>query len=101
MLDGDVPNPLGPSGAAAAYLNDAFWEAGGFDERIFAYWEDVDLALSLRTLGYKCALARRAIGTHAHSATLGSGSPRKNYLMGFGRGYVLRKWGVWSPACRL
>src|SRR4029077_1957431 len=26
-------------------------------------------------------------------ATLGSGSARKNYLTGFGRGYVLRKWG--------
>ncbi len=96
VLDGDVANPLGPSGAAAAYLKDAFWEAGGFDEQIFAYWEDVDLALSLGTLGYKCALARRAIGTHAHSATLGSGSPRKNYLMGFGRGYVLKKWGALS-----
>ena len=23
-----------------------------------------------------------------------SGSARKNYLMGFGRGYLLRKWGV-------
>jgi GT2 family glycosyltransferase len=98
ILESDVADPLGPSGAAAAYLKDAFWEAGGFDEQIFAYWEDVDLALSLGTLGYKCALASRAIGTHAHSATLGSGSPRKNYLMGFGRGYVLKKWGALSAA---
>ena len=35
-----------------------------------------------------------AVGTHEHSATLGSGSSRKNYLMGFGRGYVVRKWSV-------
>ena len=34
---------------------------------------------------------------HEHSATLGSGSARKNYLMGFGRGYVLRKWSVLTP----
>ena len=29
-----------------------------------------------------------------HSASLGSGSAEKNRLMGFGRGYVLRKWSV-------
>ena len=29
-----------------------------------------------------------------HSATLGSGSAEKNRLIGFGRGYVLRKWSV-------
>ena len=92
-LDGEVPDPLGPSGAAAAYRTDAFLAAGGFDERIFAYWEDVDLALRLAATGSGCALAPRALGTHAHSSTLGSGSSRKNYLMGFGRGYVLRKWG--------
>src|SRR5262249_42233697 len=44
--------------------------------------------------GASCVLARKALGTHEHSATLGSGSTRKNYLMGFGRAYVLRKWGV-------
>jgi GT2 family glycosyltransferase len=90
----DAPPPVGPSGAAAAYRRDAFAAAGGFDERIFAYWEDVDLALRLRSAGGRCALAPDALGTHRHAGTLGSGSPRKNYLMGFGRGYLLRKWGV-------
>src|SRR5262249_28664826 len=33
-------------------------------------------------------------GTHEHSATLGWGSARKDYLMGFARGYLLRKWSV-------
>lgn len=92
-----APDPVGPSGAAAAFARDAFLEAGGFDERLFAYWEDVDLVLRLRRAGAACRLARRAIGTHEHSATLGSGSARKDYLVGFGRGYVLRKWGVLSP----
>ena len=44
--------------------------------------------------GLRCALAPDALGDHEHSATLGSGSARKNYLMGYGRGYVLRKWQV-------
>jgi GT2 family glycosyltransferase len=94
VLENDVPDPIGPSAAAAAFDRDAFLEIGGFDEQLFAYWEDVDLVLRLRNAGATCALARRALGTHEHSATLGSGSEMKNYLMGFGRAYVLRKWGV-------
>jgi GT2 family glycosyltransferase len=89
-----VEDPIGPSGAAAAFDRDAFLAVGGFDEALFAYWEDVDLVLRMRMAGQRCALAPQARGTHAHSATLGSGSKQKNYLMGFGRGYVLRKWGV-------
>jgi GT2 family glycosyltransferase len=89
-----APSPVGPSAAAASFDRSAFLEAGGFDERLFAYWEDVDLVLRLRATGGACALASRAQGVHEHSATLGSGSAHKNALMGFGRGYVLRKWGV-------
>jgi N-acetylglucosaminyl-diphospho-decaprenol L-rhamnosyltransferase len=93
-LDAGVGDPIAPSGAAAAYDRAAFLAVDGFDERLFAYWEDVDLGLRMLREGGRCAIAAGARGTHHHSATLGSGSPRKNYLMGFGRGYVLRKWGV-------
>ena len=93
-LDEPVPDPIGPSGAAAAFDRATFVSVGGFDERLFAYWEDVDLVLRLRRLGFRCALASDARGVHEHSATLGSGSARKNYLMGFGRGYLLRKWAL-------
>jgi GT2 family glycosyltransferase len=89
-----TPAPVGPCGGAAAFDRSAFAEVGGFDENLFAYWEDVDLALRLVRAGGRCALATRAVGTHEHSATLGSGSSRKNYLMGWGRGYLLRKWSV-------
>jgi hypothetical protein len=97
-LDRELPDPIGPCAAAAAFDRAAFLTAGGFDENLFAYWEDVDLVLRLRLLGARCALANGARGDHAHSATLGSGSARKNYLMGFGRGYVLRKWGALTPS---
>jgi GT2 family glycosyltransferase len=93
----DAPPPFGASGAAAAIMRDSFWDVGGFDEALFAYLEDVDLSLRLRLAGATCALARDAIGTHEHSATLGSGSARKDYLMGFGRGYLLRKWSGITP----
>jgi GT2 family glycosyltransferase len=92
-----APAPFGPSAAAAAILCDAFRDVGGFDEALFAYQEDVDLSVRLRIAGGTCALVAGALGIHEHSATLGAGSPRKDYLMGFGRGYVLRKWSVVTP----
>ena len=91
-------DPIGPSAAAAAFDTAAFLGAGGFDERIFAYWEDVDLVLRLRLDGAGCVLAQRARATHQLSATLGVGSAEKNRLMGFGRAYILRKWRALSPA---
>jgi N-acetylglucosaminyl-diphospho-decaprenol L-rhamnosyltransferase len=97
VLEGPVPDPIGPSGAAAAFWREAFLEVGGFDEELFAYLEDVDLVLRMRLAGGTCRLAPKALGTHEHSATLGPGSRRKDYLIGYGRGYLLRKWGVLTP----
>ena len=94
VVDGTVEAPVGPSAAAAAFDREAFLGVGGFDEGLFCYWEDVDLVVRLRLEGATCALARRARANHIHSATLGSGSRAKNYLMGFGRAYALRKWRV-------
>lgn len=91
-------DPIGPSAAAAAFDRAAFLAEGGFDERIFAYWEDVDLVLRLRLGGGRCAPATAIGGTHEHSATLGAGSREKNRLMGYGRAFMLRKWGVLTPA---
>ena len=51
---------------AAVYRRAAVLEAGGFDERLFAYLEDVELGLRLRLRGWTCryepALARHAGG---------------------------------------
>lgn len=93
-----APDPIGPSAAAAAFDREAFLAEGGFDERIFAYWEDVDLVVRLRLGGGRCAGATAIGGTHEHSATLGPGSVAKNRLMGYGRAYMLRKWGVVTPS---
>jgi N-acetylglucosaminyl-diphospho-decaprenol L-rhamnosyltransferase len=97
ILDGEPQDPPCPVGAAAAFDRDAFNAVGGFDERIFAYWEEVELSLRLIRDGGRCRLARRAQGTHRHASTLGAGSVGKNYLTGFGRGYVLRKWNAITP----
>ena len=88
--------PLGPTGAAALYRLDAFAEAGGFDERIFLYYEDLDLALRIRAAGGRCRLAPAARALHAYSETLGARSAEKVALTGWSRGYMLRRYGVMS-----
>lgn len=95
-----APAPLGPTGGAALVALDDFNRAGGFDERIFAYLEDVDLAVRLRQAGVGCRLAAGAGAVHEHSATLGLGSSAKNALMGFSRAYLLRRYGVLRKPAR-
>jgi N-acetylglucosaminyl-diphospho-decaprenol L-rhamnosyltransferase len=90
----DAPAPLGPTGGAALYRLEAFRAAGGFDERIFLYYEDLDLALRLRAAGARCALAAGARAIHAYSASSGAASGFKYSHSGWSRGYMLRRYGV-------
>lgn len=93
LLEG-AGDPLGPTGGAAMYDRDAFNAVGGFDERIFVYYEDVDLALRMRLAGARCALAKDARVVHGYSTTLGRRSGRKYAMTGWSRGYLLRRYGV-------
>ncbi|HKB51565.1 MAG TPA: glycosyltransferase family 2 protein [Solirubrobacterales bacterium] len=96
----EAPDPLGPTGGAALYRLDAFRAAGGFDERIFLYYEDLDLALRLSAAGGRCRLAAEARAVHAYSASLGAGSGDKYARTGWGRGYMLRRYGMMSEPGR-
>jgi N-acetylglucosaminyl-diphospho-decaprenol L-rhamnosyltransferase len=89
-----APAPLGPTGGAALYRREAFAAVGGFDERIFLYYEDLDLALRLAARGGGCRLAPEARALHAYSASLGAGSGAKYARTGWSRGYMLRRYGV-------
>ena len=91
---GSAPDPLGPTGGAALYSRSAFEAVGGFDERIFLYYEDLDLALRLRAAGARCRLAAGAGAVHAYSQTLGAAGGRKYARTGWSRGYMLRRYGV-------
>jgi N-acetylglucosaminyl-diphospho-decaprenol L-rhamnosyltransferase len=92
---GTVPGRLAmPSGGAAAYRRAAFMSIGGFDLRLFAYGEDVDLGLRLRAAGWHAAEAPDARGVHLGGATAGVDSPWQRELAGFARGFLLRRWGV-------
>jgi N-acetylglucosaminyl-diphospho-decaprenol L-rhamnosyltransferase len=83
-----------PSGGAAAYRRAAWEAAGGFDEALFAYGEDVDLGLRLRALGWEAAEAPAARGVHLGGKTTGVGSPLQRELAGFARGFLLRRYGI-------
>ncbi len=89
-------DPLGPTGGAALYDRAAFEAVGGFDERIFLYYEDLDLALRMAAAGGRCRLAAGATAVHAYSASLGAGSGPKYERTGWSRGYMLRRYGVMS-----
>lgn len=91
----DVPGRLlGPSGGAAAYRRVAWERAGGFDACLFLYAEDLDLALRLRLGGWRGVDAAGARGVHFGGATTGRDSPMQRRHAGFGRGFILRRYGV-------
>jgi N-acetylglucosaminyl-diphospho-decaprenol L-rhamnosyltransferase len=90
------PSPVlvGPAGTAAAYRRSAWEQVGGLDERIFAYGEDFDLGLRLRAAGWETVAAPDASGIHLGSATHGHRTARQRRHGGFGRAYLMRRYGV-------
>ncbi len=88
------PVLAGPAGTAAAYRRAAWEQVGGLDETIFTYMEDFDLALRLRSAGWESVAAPDAVGVHLGSATHGHRSAWQRRNGGFGRGYLLRRYGL-------
>lgn len=88
------PRLVGPAGAAGAYRRAAWEQARGLDEAIFAYLEDLDLALRLRGAGWRASVAPDAIGVHLGSATHGHRSAWQRRHAGFARGYLLHRYGI-------
>ena len=59
--------PLQPDWVAGMFMlfrSEVFREIGGFDERYFLYYEDVDLCLRLRRRGQAAMLEPRAVARH-------------------------------------
>jgi GT2 family glycosyltransferase len=70
---------FGACAAAALYRRDVIVDIGGFDERYFCYFEDVDLAFRLRLAGYRCLYVPDAVVYHVGSATTGERSDFTTY----------------------
>jgi GT2 family glycosyltransferase len=57
-----------PCGASAVYHRETFLAAGGYDERLFCFCEDVDLGFRLRLEGEDCVFLPDAVVSHAGGA---------------------------------
>jgi GT2 family glycosyltransferase len=68
---------------AAMFVRAALYrEVGGFDERFFMFYEDVDLGWRLNLLGYRVRYVPTSIAYHRHHVTMKKfGSFRESYLL--------------------
>lgn len=71
LPEGEV---FAPCAAAALYRTKDFLQLGGFDERFFCFFEDVDLAFRLRLAGGHCVQAPKAVVRHVGGAAAGERS---------------------------
>ncbi len=84
---------FGACGGAAAYRRQAWEQVGGFDERLFMYLEDVDLAWRLQQAGWESVFVPEARVYHHLSAT-GGGEIASYYV---GRNTILLHRRYLSP----
>jgi len=81
--DGRFDDPgevFGACAGAALYRREVVLALGGFDERYFAYLEDVDLALRLRLAGWSCRY-EPAVARHAGEGSSHQLSGAHHYLI--------------------
>ncbi len=70
------------TGAALFVRAEVYRSVGGFDERFFMFYEDVDLGWRLNLLGYRVRYAPRSIAYHRHHITMNKfGKFREAYLL--------------------
>ena len=72
---------LGPNGCAAVYRRAMLDDVGLFDERYFAYLEDLDLCLRGQLRGWRCRYVPEAVAYHKKSMTSGYHSAMKAFLV--------------------
>ena len=82
---------FGASGGACLYRRAMLDAIGLFDERFFAYLEDVDLAWRAQRAGWRCVYVPQARVLHYTSATGGEGSPFKQRLLGRNKQWMVAK----------
>ena len=85
------------SGAAMFCRKDAFLGLGGFDERIFLYFEDDDLCRRLRKAGWSLVYVHAALGRHEHGKSTRKrkgGTHFRSFHWAVSKSYVTRKHGV-------
>lgn len=82
------------TGACMAVRRDAFDEAGGFDEGYWNGYEDIDLCLTMRDMGWSIRYEPASVVTHHESA---SGAERWSGIIGNVQ-RLQRKWAHYIPS---
>lgn len=79
----DIPQDvLFGTGSAMFVRRSVYDELGGFDERYFMFFEDVDLGWRLNLRGWRFAYEPGSLAYHKHHASMGSfGSHKETYLL--------------------
>jgi GT2 family glycosyltransferase len=85
----DQPQIFGGCGGGVMYRRAAWEQTGGFDERLFMYLEDVDLAWRLQLVGWDAVFAPAARLYHYLSAT--GGGTLASYYVGRNTIWVIAK----------
>ena len=91
------------SGACLLLRRDAFVDAGGFDERFFMYFEDVDLGDRLARAGWQNVYVPSATVTHVggHSTKANASAMTKAHHASAYRYLASRHRGWWQAPLRL
>jgi GT2 family glycosyltransferase len=82
---------FGASAAFALYRARMLEELGGFDERFFAYLEDVDVAWRAQSAGWLAWYEPAAVAYHQGSSSTGASAPEKYFLVGRNRVRLLAR----------
>ena len=70
------------TGAAMFVRSSLYRDVGGFDERFFMFYEDVDLGWRLNLLGHRVRYVPTSIAYHKHHVTMNKfGNFRESYLL--------------------
>lgn len=79
---GQPKDVLFATGAAMVVRAELFRNVGGFDERFFMFYEDVDFGWRLNLLGHRVRYVPGSIAFHRHHATMDKfGSWRERFLL--------------------
>ena len=73
---------LFPTGSAAVVRTSVFNELGGFDERFFMFFEDLDLGWRMNLAGHRVRYVPTSLVFHKHHAAIAKfGAYREQYLL--------------------